>query len=154
MAFPIRIHRIEDTTGLKFKAATSVEALSEASTSLNEQLKLIEMAYDIAITAASRALHMARTSNRTNSRAIWFVADHLKQFTHQIDGMGFFLADENTTFARDLGMSESSVKKIKSFYRRFPSIWEVNPMTPWNEYRENRVPPSEDSARSGRSRQP
>lgn len=143
MAFPVRIHRIEDATGTKFKAATSLETFSQTSSPLEQQLVLIEMAYGVAITGARKALDMARKNNRSDPRAFWLGANELEQFVHQLNGMNFFLTNVNTTFARDLGISESSLKKIRGFYRRFPDSWRIDPTITWNKYRENKVPSSQ-----------
>lgn len=136
----MHILRRQEEAGVRFLAGTSLEKLDATSASLEHELKCVETAYEITLAAARRALEMARQDKRVAPRPLWFVGSHLKHFTDLLSGMGFYLWKANATFARDLGISESSMEKIRSFYARFPEVLGVDPNIPWNRYRENKVP--------------
>ncbi|MBI4284409.1 MAG: hypothetical protein HY670_00715 [Chloroflexi bacterium] len=141
MLFPVRIHRIEDEVAIRFKAATAIEKLSLDSSPLEEQLALIEIAYEIAVAAALKALYVAKRNLRADTRGFWFAVHAMKQFTQRLNQMGYFLENENATFARDLHIAKSSLKKMKTFYKRFPNLESIDPSVPWNKYRSGRTIP-------------
>jgi len=61
-------------------------------------------------------------------------------FLHRIDNLGFYLVNQNRVLGAGIGMSESSIKRIIAFRKRFPDIARVNPTISWSKYRENKVP--------------
>lgn len=140
MASPLRIHRFEEAGCIKFKAAASMDKLFHDAAPLERQLEAIEMAYTIALAGTCKALEMSKIGTKTDPRAYWFAAEKLKEFTGYLIKMGFYLEDENDTFARDLEIAKSSLIKIRSFYNRMPDILQIDPSITWNFYRENKAP--------------
>lgn len=139
--FPVQIHRRQEGSRIRFIAATSLDKLFDGTSTPLEQLKSIQVAYEMTLAAARRALEMAHQDKRVAPHPLWLLADQLKHFTDLLNGMRFYLWKANATFARDLGISQSSVEKLRSFHKRFPDITMVDPMVPWKRYRENKAPP-------------
>ena len=68
------------------------------------------------------------------------MGDIIVRFLERIDDIGFYLLNQNRTLSRDIGVSETSIKKIVAFRKRFKKLSKVNPAIPWAKYRDNKVP--------------
>ncbi|MEM2696342.1 MAG: hypothetical protein QXU09_05340 [Thermoproteota archaeon] len=138
--FPIKIHRREHKQGIKFVAMTSLEKIMKTSQGIEHQLKFVELDYAITLIAAREALNAAKKNNKGDVLAFWLLGNILIEFLHRLEEMGFYLTNPNATFARDLGLGASSVKKILSFRKRFPTALSIDPTVSWSKYRNNKVP--------------
>ena len=138
--FPLRIHRVEDGTACRFKAATAMEKIVQSPVDTRQSLHFVELDYEVTITAAKTALTLARQNGRVDAQVCWLAAKALNEFSQRLNEAGFYLSHRNATLARDLGISESSTKKMLSFQRRFRNIFAINPKIPWERYRNIKVP--------------
>lgn len=138
--FAIRILRHKAEDGLVFRAAASVEALRAADPALRKQLGLIELDYSGTVAAARTYARATSLSAGCDARAYWLIGNAVYDFLKRLGALGFYLAKQNETLARDLGISESSLGKILGFHRRFPDIALVDSTIPWEKYRSNKVP--------------
>lgn len=134
MLFPIIIHNVQEGETKEYKAATSLDAVNDNPEQLDLRLRLIEILYDVTITAASRALAMATSNLKTDFRAFWLAADCIERFTRQMNTAGFFLSGENATLARDLGISEEYLRMIRRFYKKFPDVNNIESGYTWRQF--------------------
>lgn len=138
--FPIKIHRRDHEQGVKFIAMTSLEKIMKMSQGIEHQLKFVELDYTVTLTAAREALNSSKQKNKGDVLAFWLLGNILVEFMQRLEEMGFYLVNPNATFARDLGLGASSIKKILSFRKRFPTVLSIDPTVSWSQYRNNKVP--------------
>jgi hypothetical protein len=141
--FPLKFV-VEEKTG-KFKASTSIDVLLQSSRNVRLELAFFEIDYSLLIRNAKDALASLANRDTKDARIYWLVGDAILRFLERIEDCGFYLFQQNRTLARDIGVSESSIKKVLSFRRRFPRISMVDPTIPWARYRENKVLASEQA---------
>lgn len=138
--FPIKIHKREHEQGIKFIAITSLGKIMKTSQEIEHQLKFVELDYTITLIAAREALNATKQNNKGNVLAFWLLGNVLIEFLQRLEKLGFYLVSSYATFARDLGMGASSVKKILSFRKRFPTVLLIDSTVSWSRYRDNKVP--------------
>jgi len=136
--FPIII--ISDRQTNRFKVTTSIDKLKVESSNIRQELAFLEADYTLLMKTVQQTIAASSQDRKIDPRLYWLVGDNIIRFLERIDDMGFYLVQQNSTLARDLGVSESSIKKILSFRRRFPKLSMVNPAIPWAKYRHNKVP--------------
>jgi hypothetical protein len=124
----------------RVKATTSIERALADDKSLEAELRFIEIDYQASIAAARTALASAGTGMYRDQRAYWLAGKYLADFMERLERHGFYLVDMNKTPARHLGMSESSIKRIIAFYRRYPDPRRIDLKIPWSTYRDNKEP--------------
>jgi hypothetical protein len=134
---PLKIFPSE-RPGKPFKATTSVHRVARASPEARAELALVAEDYSTVVSSARRALAAPR-ERRADPRVMWLVGDQLHGFLARLNDMGFYLVRRNDTLARELGISEVSVRKIISFRKRYPVVSMVNPAIPWSRYRDNKA---------------
>ncbi len=135
--FPIKMV-IKDRERNLIKAVTSVEMIKE-ETDIRIGLIFIETDY---ISLVSRIRMIKETideQKKIDPRLYWLIGETILIFLRHLDEMGFYLLHQNKTFARDTGISESSIEKILIFIRRFNELGEINPEISWNKYRSNKI---------------
>jgi hypothetical protein len=133
--FPLRIIAGNE----QFKATTSIDSLKDKARNIHLELTYLENDYTSLINSIRSIVSASSQSKKIDPRLYWLLADNIIRFLQRIADMGFYLVQQNRTLARDIGISESSVKKIVSFRRRFPRISLVNCSISWNKYRDNKV---------------
>lgn len=138
--FPLRI--IDQSN--QFKAATSISKLKEKSGNIRQELSYLESDYTILIKTLRETMSRYFGSKRLDPRFYWLVGDYVINFVKRIEDLGYYLLQQNQTLAKSMGISQSSLKKILSFRKRFPKISLVKPGIPWAKYRDNKVPILED----------
>ena len=136
--YPLRIIRKEQS--MEFKATTSLDKVADVSANIRQELGYLEHDYKFMVNAVQAALGFVREDKPSDPRLYWLAGDAIVNFLNRIDEIGFYLVDQNDTIARDIGVSEVQVRKIKAFRRRFPRISFVDPSVPWARYRDNQVP--------------
>jgi len=136
--FPLKI--ISNGQKDNFKASTSLDRLHAGNTNTRKDLAYLEQDYSILIRSVRSLIDIYSEHKRSDPRLYWLVGDYILKFLDRIDDLGFYLVQQNRTIAQHLGLSESSIKKIISFRRRFKKISFVHPSIPWNKYRDNKVP--------------
>jgi len=134
--FPIKI--VPSKEG-RFKATTSIEKIGDVSKNVRQELGYVETDYIILIDTIHRFLVIS-SKKKADPRLFWLIGDNIIRFFERLDDIGFYLMHQNYTLARDMGISESSIKKILSFRKRFSRISSVNPAIHWAKYRDNKVP--------------
>lgn len=134
--FPIKIFQSKENG---FKATTSLEQISDHSRNIRQELTYVEMDYTILIDTIHR-LWAISSKKKADPRLFWLIGENIILFFERIEEIGFYLMQQNRTLARDTGISESSIKKILSFRRRFSRISLINPAIHWAKYRDNKVP--------------
>jgi hypothetical protein len=137
--YPLKIHKIEKKGKTFYKAAAAIEKLRVSSGNFFAELKCAEIDYEITLATAKKALSLSAANKRSDPRAYWFVGKALNDYLARLEEMGFYLLKQNRTFSRDLGISESSVKKILAFQRRYPNLTMIDSSIPWSRYRDNKV---------------
>jgi len=133
--YPIKIIVTKEN---KFKAATLLEKISNSSISIQQELIFIEIDYTALINTIKTLLAIS-SQRKVDPRMFWLIGDHIIRFLDRLDEIGFYLMQQNQTLARDIGISESSTKKIICFRRRFSKISWVDPSISWAKYRNNKV---------------
>jgi|YelNatPaOPRAMG01_1025707.scaffolds.fasta_scaffold46555_1 hypothetical protein len=135
--FPLKIIRNEE--GTKFKAATSLDKLKTSQRNIRLELGFLEKYYLLLVENAQSAIWDIKNSQRVDPRMYWILGDFILRFLEIIEELGFYFWHQNWTLARDIGISESSIRKIIAFRRRFPELSMVDPKIPWVKYRANKV---------------
>lgn len=123
----------------RFMATTSLERLQGGPTNVAAELAYIETDYSAVIEAMRRCLATSGTRKQADPRTYWLIGEYILGFLSRVDDMGFYLAKQNGTFARDIDVSETSVEKIIAFRRRCTKLSQVRPDIPWSRYRDNKV---------------
>ncbi len=136
--FPLRILEQDG----RYKATTSVIDLQSRSRRIRQDMGYIEFDYSVTVRAIQdiRGTVQENKVKKADPRAFWLIGDILLAFLHRIDNLGFYLVNQNRVLGEGIGMSESSIKRIIAFRKRFPDIARVNPTISWSKYRENKVP--------------
>jgi len=137
--FPVRI--VEQNN--QFKAGTSLNILSEKSKNILQELSYIEVDYTNLINLAGNlynSILIASKSKKADPRFYWLLGDCILGFIHRINDLGYYLLQQNKTLATSVKISESSIKKIISFRKRFSKISAIDPAIPWAKYRDNKIP--------------
>ena len=134
--YPLKIVRTEDNI---FKVTTSVNKINDNTKNVRQELGFVEVDYAILIETVHRYLGFS-SKKGVDPRLFWLIGDTVLRFFERIDEIGFYLVQQNLTLARDTGVSESSIKKILSFRKRFPRITMIKPAISWVKYRNNKVP--------------
>ncbi len=137
--YPIRIFR-GDNTERPFKISTAMEVMQNVSRNIQKELSFMEQDYAIVIETVKNILALCSKQRDKSSRLYWRIGHELSGFLHRIDNLGFYLLNQNETFARDIGIGKSSVDKIIAFNKRFENIYWVDPSIQWGKYRNNKVP--------------
>jgi hypothetical protein len=133
---PLKIVKNKDNI---FKATTSVNKVTDNTKNVRQELCLVEVDYTVLIETVHRFLGFS-SKWRVDPRLFWLIGDTMLRFFELLDEIGFYLIQQNQTLARDIGISESSIRKILSFRKRFPGISMVDPTILWSKYRDNQVP--------------
>lgn len=136
--FPLRI--ISEQNKNRFRATTSIDKLKVKHGNIRQELAFLEVDYSSLMKTIQDIIAVSSQSRRIDPRLYWLVGDSISRFLERIDDMGFYFVQQNKTLARDIGLSESSIKKIVSFRRRFSKLSMVSPEIPWARYRDNKVP--------------
>ena len=110
----------------RFKATTSLDKIGDNSKNIRQELSYVEMDYTILIDTIHRFLAIS-SKKRADPRLYWLIGENILRFLERLDEIGFYLMQQNRTLARDIGISESSTKKIMSFRKRFSRISLINP---------------------------
>lgn len=142
--FPLRM--IRKRKSMELKATTSLERVADISANIRQELSYLEQDYKLMVNAVQSILGFAKENKRPDPRLYWLAGDAMVNFLNRIDEVGFYLVDQNNTIARDIGVSESQVERIKAFRRRFRRISLVDPHIAWAKYRGNKVPVPKDSS--------
>ncbi len=136
--FPLRILEQDG----RYKATTSVIELQSKSRRIRQDMGYIEFDYTVMVKAIRNIWKEARhrKGKKADPRTYWLVGEYMYLFLDRIDSLGYYLVNQNETLGKSIGFSETSVRRIIAFRRRFPDIVRVDPGVPWAEYRENKVP--------------
>jgi hypothetical protein len=140
--FPIKI--LKGNQKDKFKVTTSLDNISRRSANMRQELSYLEEDYSLLIRIIRDVIFLSSKSKRADPRLFWLAGEYIYRFLERIDNMDFYLIKQNITIARDVGVSESSIKKILAFRKRFEKLSMVNPSIPWTKYRENKIPVSKE----------
>ncbi len=124
----------------RVKATTSIERALEGGRSIEADLRFVEMDYQATLAGAGAALASAGRSRYRDPRAYWLAGRFLADFLDRLEMHDFYLVDMNKAPARHLGVSESSIKRIIAFYRRYPDQRNIDMTIPWSTYRDNKEP--------------
>jgi hypothetical protein len=138
--YPVVLDIVDEGDRIQVKATTSIERALESAEPLQGELRDIENDYEAALAGVRAALASAGKGRARDPRAYWLAGKCLAEFTEQLEARGFYLVGKNTTPARHLGISASSVWKMIAFYRRYPDPSSINTSIPWSAYRDNKVP--------------
>lgn len=138
--FPLRIMEKNN----EFKAATSLDKIKEKSRNIRQELNYLELDYTILMKTVRETISISTGGKKSDPRFYWLVGDYTLNFIRRIDDLGYYLLQQNQTLSKGMGISQSSLKRILSFRKRFPKMSLVNPGIPWAKYRENKVPMLKD----------
>jgi hypothetical protein len=135
--YPLMLEVREQKGRHVVKATTSIERALEGGDSLQGDLRLVEVDYAVTLAAIKAALAAAGRGRTRDLRAYWFAGKHLSDFLDRLESSGFYLVGKNTTPARHLGISSSSIWRMLSFYRHHPDPSTIDTSVPWSTYREH-----------------
>ncbi|NWF53152.1 MAG: hypothetical protein HXY47_08765 [Nitrospirae bacterium] len=140
--FPLKI--LKSNQKDKFKITTSIDNISRRSTNIRQELSYLEEDYSLLIKIIRDVIFLSSKSKKADPRLFWLAGEYIYRFLERIENMDFYLIKQNNTIARDVGVSESSIKKILAFRKRFVKLSMINPSIPWKKYRDNKIPVSDD----------
>jgi hypothetical protein len=138
--YPVVIEVTRTKDDLQVKATTSIELVLEGGNSLETELGCVETDYKAALVGAGAALASAGRGRCRDPKAYWLAGRYLAEFFDRLETRGFYLVEKNKTPARHLGVSESSIRKMIAFHRRYADPRKIDPSISWSAYRENRAP--------------
>ena len=124
--FPLRI--IYDQQKKQITFATSIDKLYKKSVNIRQELAYLEKDYSVLINSIRDAV--SAKSKKEDPRLYWLMGDIIVRFLERIDDIGFYRLNQNRTLSRDIGVSETSIKKIMAFRKRFKKLSKVNPAIP------------------------
>lgn len=124
----------------KFKITTSIDKILKKSTNIREDLSYLEEDYSLLIKIIRNLVSLSSKSKKVDPRLYWLTGEYIHRFLERVDNLDFYLIKHSSTIARDAGISESSIKKILCFRRRFSKLSMVNPSVSWAKYRNNEIP--------------
>lgn len=150
MQYPVQIQVQKEGNRFTVKATTSVEKVTREAQNPEQELRGIELDCSLTLTTAREAIDVGGRGKRHDPRAYWLAAKALADFLDRLRQSGFYLVNQNKTLGSALDSSDSSVKKLLAFYRRFPELRLVDPTIPWKKYRDNQVPRKQEMGRQGR----
>lgn len=133
--------RILEQNG-RIKATTSVSQLKSKSGSIRQDMGYIEFDYSVTTKVVENIWKgiQEHKGKKVDPRVYWLAGDYMLVFLRRIDSLGYYLVDQNETLGKSIGFSETSVRRIIAFRRRFPDIARVDPAISWVKYRENKMP--------------
>lgn len=123
----------------KLKATTSVDTLYNERKNIRHELDFIEKDYNLLTKILKDIYSFTKLHKKPDPRYFWLIGENIISFLRRLDSMGYYLVKQNATIARDISISESSLKKILSFRKRFLSVSSIDSTIPWSKYRENKV---------------
>jgi len=131
--YPIQIQVVEKDKGdVVFKASLPVESILNSSNRLDELLFNVEKEYTRTIQECKGLLEKSASEKRTHSEVYWAIGDLILKFMRGLKDTPFYLRNQCTFFARDLGLSETSIWKIIRFRKEFPEKDLIDSTTPWS----------------------
>ena len=137
---PIQIKVIERDEGRSvFKASLPVESVLNPSGKVDEWLSNIEKKYTQTIYECRKILRKPKSRKRIDPEVYWRVGDLILKFMKDLERTPFYLCRKYAFFARDLGLSETSIYKIVRFRKKYPDKRLIDPALPWNLYREGKI---------------
>jgi len=143
--YPLKMVVSDQSKG-HLKATTSLVSLNDSSKNIQQELNYLEKDYSILIKAIREIMDISSQQKKVDPRLYWLIGDNIIRFLERINDIGFYIIQQNKTFARDIQISESSVEKIIAFRRRFEKLSMIDPEISWANYRENKVTiPDENS---------
>jgi hypothetical protein len=143
--YPLKMVVSDQSKG-HIKATTSLESLNDSSKNIQQELNYLERDYSILVEVIREIMDISSQQKKVDPRLYWLIGDNIIRFLERINDLGFYLMQQNKTFARDVQISESSVEKIIAFRRRFEKLSIIDPEISWANYRENKVTiPDENS---------
>jgi len=137
---PIQIKVIEKDEGRSvFKASLPVESVLNPSGRVDEWLSNIEKKYTQTIHACRKILKKPKSRKRIDPEVYWMVGDLILKFMKDLERTPFYLCRKYVFFARDLGLSETSIYKIVRFRKKYSDKRLIDPALPWSLYREGKI---------------
>jgi hypothetical protein len=136
--YPVVLELKKTDKGLEVRATTSIERALENAKWLEAELRCIELDYQVTLSAVKGALSWGNKGRFNDPRAFWFVGKYLGEFVGRLESHGFYLVGKNTTPAKHLGISKSSIEKMIAFYRRYADPFKIDVSVPWSRYRDNK----------------
>ena len=136
--YPVILEVKKTDKDLEVRATTSIERALENAKWLESELRCIELDYQVTIAAVKRALSWGNKERFKDSRAFWFAGKYMAEFVARLESHGFYLVGKNTTPAKHLGISKSSVEKMIAFYSRYSDPFKIDVSVPWCIYRDNK----------------
>ncbi|RLE07918.1 hypothetical protein DRZ78_02155 [Candidatus Aerophobetes bacterium] len=138
--YPIQMQVVEKDSGnIVFKASLPVESIFNSSSKFDELLAYVERKYTQTIRECKELLKRSTFQKRANSKVYWIIGDSILKFMRSLEDTPFYLRNQCAFFARDLGLSQTSIWKIIRFRKKFPKKDLIDPTIPWSLYREGRV---------------
>jgi hypothetical protein len=116
-----------------------VESILNSSNRLDELLFNVEKGYTRTVQECRELLKKSISEKRANSEVYWAIGESILKFMRSLENTPFYLRNQCTFFARDLGLSQTSIWKIIRFRKRFPEKDLIDPTIPWSLYREGKV---------------
>ncbi|MEA3485687.1 MAG: hypothetical protein U9R03_03150 [Candidatus Aerophobetes bacterium] len=138
--YPIQIQVMEKDKGnTVFKVSLPVESILNSSDRLDELLSNVEKEYTQTIQECKELLKKSTSEKRANSKVYWIIGDLILKFMRRLDHTPFYLRNQCAFFARDLGLSQTSIWKIIRFRKKILKKDLIDSTTPWSLYREGKV---------------
>jgi len=135
---PVEIRKITDPDGTSRLGAVAYLEEVLSTPDIKNRLSVIEKEYELLLRQCREILAQTKTSKgRPDARLRWQLADKIHTFLNSsTKKIGVVLVNYVDALQRDLGISESELRYISRFYRKFGDPNDLDPRINWSKYRE------------------
>jgi hypothetical protein len=127
--FPIKII-IQDN---KFRATTTLEQLNTRAKTISYDLNYIEIDYD-SMVKTIQYLFSQTHGKKINLRIYWLIGEHIDSFLNRLDRIGYYLVAQDLTIGKSLGISKSTIYRIRALRKKFENPVDIDPKMLWSDY--------------------
>ena len=135
---PIEIRRITDPDGTSRLGAIAFLEGVLSTPDIKDRLTAVEKEYLTLLKQCEDILSQTKTSKgRPDARLRWMLAEKVSTFLDSsAKRLGVILVNYTDALQRDLGVSESELRYIFRFYRKYKNANELDDRINWSKYRE------------------
>ena len=135
---PIEMRKITDPDGTSRLGAVAYLEEVLSTPDIKNRLSATEKEYESLLRQCREILIETKTPmGRPNARLRWELADKIHTFLNSSTRkIGVVLVNYVDAFQRDLSISESELRYIFRFYKKYKDPKELDPRINWSKYRE------------------
>ena len=135
---PIEIRKITDPDGVSRLGAIAFLEGVLSTPDIKNRLDNVEKQYLSLLTHCKSIIAKTKThEGRPNAKLRWLLAQEISTFLNSNSkNFGMVLVNYTEALQRDLGVSESELRYIFRFFKKYKSINELDGRINWSKYRE------------------